>query len=72
MPLAKHSRWRGGATTFGPVVKIVVTLLMAWLGYVTWYMSRIVDGSFVIIDMIVYIVVAVFFLRHVWRIDRVA
>ena len=64
---ARHSRWRGGPTTFGPVGRLVMTLLMlvplwffwatqgfAWPGLVIW-------GVFVL----------PWGLRDIWRRTRV-
>lgn len=71
-PPPQYSRWRSGATTFGPVGRISITVVLALLGWVIFYVFRFVDGPLVIADVGVYGVAAFFILRHVWRRDRVA
>jgi len=71
-PLPVYSRWRAGPTSFGPVGRISITLVVGFFGWVTFYAFRFVDGPLVIGDVGIYAVGAFFVLRHVWKRDRVA
>ena|SRR5438128_2003372 len=71
VPAPRYSRWKSGPTTYGPVLKVVITLVMALLGFVTWYMFRFIDGPVVVADVGVYAAIALWVLHHVWRRDRV-
>ena len=71
-PTPQYSRWRAGPTTFGPVGRISITLVVAAVGVLVFFVFRIVDGPIVVADVGIYGVGAFFLLRHVWKRERVA
>ncbi len=71
-PLPQYSRWRAGPTTFGPVGRISITVVVAAIGWLVFWVFHFVDGPVVIADVGIYGVGAFFLLRNVWRRERVA
>src|SRR5689334_8470388 len=71
-PIPEYSRWRAGPTTFGPVGRISITVVVAAIGFLVFWVFRLVDGPLVIADVGIYGVGAYFLLRNVWRRERVA
>jgi hypothetical protein len=67
IPLPRYSRWKAGATTFGPIGKILITTVVVGFGCLLFLAFKIVEGPMVIADVGVYSAGAAFLLRHVWR-----
>jgi hypothetical protein len=67
LPTPRYSRWKAGATTFGPVGKIFITGGLVGFGGLLFLAFRIVEGPMVIADVGAYAIVAGLLLRHVWR-----
>ncbi|HXY72546.1 MAG TPA: hypothetical protein VEM41_08385, partial [Actinomycetota bacterium] len=67
------SRWKGGATTFGPRTKVAITLVVLALDVAGFLMVHVLvttlgrpAWAFVIFYLGIALYVTVFFLRHVW------
>jgi len=69
-PEPQYSRWRAGTTTFGPVGRLLITVVVAFFGWLTYASFRAIDGPLVIADVGAYSAAAFFILRHVWKRDR--
>ena len=67
LPLPRYSRWKAGATTFGPVGKILITAAVVGFGCLLFLAFRIVEGPMVIADVGGYAILAGLLLRQVWR-----
>src|SRR5207249_2997077 len=65
-PGPTYSRWRAGTTTFGPVGRILATLLVLLLG--PW--GAVSAGTIVILPA--WTAVAVIVLRQIWKRERVS
>jgi len=67
-----YSRWKAGPTTFGPVGRILITLLVAaffpWGSFVGFGSAL---GPLLLWYLMGYTFLATFVLRHVWRKGRV-
>ena len=67
------SRWKGGATTFGPRTKVAITLVVLALDVAGFLMVHVLvttlgrpAWAFVIFYLGIAVYVTMFFLRHVW------
>jgi hypothetical protein len=71
-PAPVFSRWRGGETTFGPVGRVLATLVLVVLVVLGAAFTMFGWGQ---VFIAVYVPVAGLFLarqlRHVWRKDRI-
>jgi hypothetical protein len=70
-PIPVYPRWRGGPTSFGPVTKMILTVLVAGLGWVVYKSFAMVNGPMVIADIAVYVLLPSLFLRQIWKRARV-
>ena len=66
LPKAEYSRWRGGPTSFGPAVKIAITVFVLAMGPIGGL------AQFQILWFIAWAPVATLILWGVWRKQRVA
>ncbi len=62
---APRSRWRAGVTTFGPVGRITITVLVLLLG--PWTLNPVA----IVIGWPMYLVFAILILRSTWKRDDV-
>jgi len=67
------SRWRAGATTFGPRAKIAITLAVLGLDVAGFLLAHVFvttfgrpGWAFVVFYLGIAVYVTAFFLRHVW------
>jgi len=67
------SRWRGGATSFGPGTKVAITLAVAGSDVAGFLMAHVFvttfgrpGWAFVVLYLGIASYVTAFFLRHVW------
>jgi hypothetical protein len=67
------SRWKGGATTFGPRAKVAITLVVLGLDVAGFLMVHVLVATlgrpawaFVVFYLGIAVYVTAFFLRHVW------
>lgn len=71
-PEPRMSRWHAGPTTFGPVGRVVATLVLAlfapWHG-LTGFGGM--EGPLMLWYLLGYTAVAAMLLRHIWRKERV-
>ena len=71
LPPERYSRWHGGATTFGPVGRILTTVVVVGLSIGGFLVVR--SAAFLgMTGWLAYNVIAAATLRGIWRRDRVA
>lgn len=73
VPEPRMSRWHAGPTTFGPVGRISITLVVLWAG--PWGSLGDFSGAadaLTLWYLLGYTMLAVLILRHVWRKERVS
>ncbi len=71
-PPAVYSRWRGGATTFGPVGRVVITVAILLVHVLLWKVFGFDGVVFLLgVGYIAWSLLSVWILLHVWKRDRV-
>ena len=67
-PAARTSRWRGGATSFGPVGRIASTLVLL-ASFPWWGVANL--NPLVLFAALAWLVAAMIFLRSIWKPERI-
>jgi hypothetical protein len=71
LPSERYSRWRGGSTTFGPVGRIVATVVVVGLSISGFLVVR--AAQFLgLTGWLAYDAVGLVILREVWKRDRIS
>jgi hypothetical protein len=70
-PAPVYSRWRAGATTFGPLGRVVITVALVGFQAFWWKVVGAGGIEFVLVSYLASTVVSIWILTHVWKRDRV-
>ena len=71
VPPPVYSRWHAGVTTFGPVGRILSTIIVVAPAVVWFFVMKAAGFVFGLTGFVGYCVVGVVVLRQIWKRDRI-
>jgi hypothetical protein len=70
-PEPVYSRWHGGTTTFGPVGRVSITVILLLFQAFWWVVVSAAGVLFVLGSYVISTGLSIWILIHVWKRDRI-